>query len=479
MNSIWADLLTILPECFVLSMTLLVLLAGLISTRKKFVYLLTQLTLIGALVITADRYIHAPTLSFAGHFVSDKMASLLDIFIFITSFFAFVYSRSYIKLRNIPQLEYYTLGLFSILGMMVMVSGHSLLVLFLGLELLSLPLYAMVAIQRDASLGSEAAVKFFVTGSLASAMLLYGFSLIYGATGSLDINNIAQIIAHNTHESRMILTFGLVFVLAGLAFKFGAAPFHMWVPDVYHGAPSSVTLFLASAPKIAVLGMTLRIFATALPSLLAETQQLIIVLAIVSMAIGNIVAIAQSNIKRMLAYSSIAHIGYMLLGIIAGTAEGYAAAAFYIITYAIMTVCAFGMIVLLSKAGFEGEEIQDLQGLNARNPWFAFMMLLAMFSMAGIPPIVGFFAKLGVLQALVNVHLVWLAAIALVFAIIGAYYYLRIVKVMYFEEPTDATPLVEPLDLRMAMSINGVAILLLGLFPSTIITLCREAFLLA
>ena len=335
--------------------------------------------------------------------------------------------------------EYFLLGLFAVLGMMVMASAYSFLTNYLGLELLSLSLYAMVAMQKDSLAATEAAMKYFVMGALASGILLYGISMVYGATGSIFILQIANTMPNMHAEQNSLVLFGMIFILVGLLFKFGAVPFHMWVPDVYQGAPTSMTLFIASAPKIAAFGIMMRILVEALPSMQVQWEQVLIVVAILSMFAGNLLAIAQTNIKRMLAYSSIAHIGYMLLGIIAGpnSAEGYSAAMFYIATYVIVAAGAFAIIALLSRSGVEFDQLEDYRGLNTRNPWLAFMLLLMVFSMAGIPPTVGFFAKLGLLEALVEAHLVWLAAIALLFAIIGAYYYLRIVMLMYFEEPAD------------------------------------------
>ncbi len=375
-----------------------------------------------------------------------------------------------------PYNEFYVLGLFSILGMMILVSSYNFLSLFLGLELTSLPIYAMIAFKRDSGICSEASIKFFIIGTMATGLLLYGLSMLYGATGSIQMDEVAKVIAATLTEGRLILILGLVFVVVGIAFKLGAVPFHMWVPDVYEGAPSAVTLFLASAAKVAALGLAIRLLVFAMPGLLIQWQQQFIVISILSIAMGNIIAIVQTNLKRMLAYSSIAHIGYMSLGLVAGTPQGYAAATFYMISYAIMTVGAFGLIVILSRSGFEMESIDDFKGLNAKNPWLAFMMLIIMFSLAGIPPIVGFMAKVGVLEALIEVHMVWLAAVAIVFAIVGSYYYLRVVKVMYFDEPDLPGVIVCPLDMRIAMTVNSLTVLLLGIFPGILFNLCHAAF---
>jgi NADH-quinone oxidoreductase subunit N len=467
-----------LPEIFLLGMICITLLADLFISQKekKLTYQLSQIALAGTAILIAPLFKIPTTLIFDGSFIADKISTLLQLVILVLSLFVFIYSRDYVRERNFAQSEYYILSLFSILGMLILVSSYSFLTLYLGLELTSLPLYALVALRRHDAQSAEAAMKYFVMGALASAMLLYGLSMLYGATHSLDIKPIASAITTTPLTQQLILIFGLVFVMAGIAFKLGAAPFHMWVPDVYQGAPTSVTLFVGTAPKIAALGMAIRLLIDAMPQLVVQWQKVFIVVAILSIGLGNLVAIVQSNIKRMLSYSAIAHIGYMSLGFAAGTAAGYASAMFYMIAYGIMSAGAFGMLTLLSKAGIEVEHIADLRGLNARNPWLAFMMLLVMFSMAGIPPMVGFFAKLGVLEALISAHQVWLATLALLFAIIGAYYYLNVVKVMYFEEPLDNYPVVNRMGVTAAITVNGLLILFLGMFPSVLINICRTAF---
>lgn len=467
-----------LPEMFLLGMTCVVLLINLYLPQyeQRLSYYLAQITVLGTLLLLVSFYGTATTVVFHNGFILDPVAVLLKTFILISVFFAFIYARPYISERHIPVNEYYVLGLFSLLGMLVLVSSYNFLTLYLGLELNTLPLYAMVALRRDDALATEAAMKYFVMGALASGMLLYGISMLYGATHSLVFTTVAHAIAVTPGPHQLILIFGLVFVFAGLIFKLGAVPFHMWIPDVYQGAPTSVTLFIGSAPKIAALGMAIRILVSAMPGLILQWHEMFIIVAVLSIALGNVVAIVQSNLKRMLSYSAIAHMGYMSLGLLAGTPAGYAAAVFYMINYAIMSLGAFGILILLSRSGIEAEEINDLRGLNARNPWFALMMLLIMFSMAGVPPLVGFFAKLGVLEALIGVHMVWLATLALIFAIIGAYYYLSVVKVMYFEEPEFITPVKTTREMYMAISINGIVLLLLGLFPSSLIGLCRSVF---
>lgn len=473
------DLSLAAPELALLIMAGLVLMVEVFaSNRSRFLtYGLVQATLVIAFLLAIPQYRHHTQLltTFHGHYVVDKLAILLKLFIYVMSFAAFAYARDYIEERKIARGEYYILGLFCVMGMSVMASAYSLLTIYLGLELLSLPLYAMVACNKDSQQSSEAAMKYFVMGALASGLLLYGISILYGLTGSIDIPTIAQAI----HQApTATVSMALVFIIAALIFKFGAVPFHMWVPDVYQGAPTSVTLFIASAPKIAAFGVTIRILVQALPELQPAWEHILIVIAVLSMFFGNLLAIAQTNIKRMLAYSSIAHIGYSLLGIISGPASryGYSAALFYIATYVLVAAGAFGIIALLSRAGMEADQLEDYRGLNARNPWLAFMFLLLMFSMAGVPPTVGFFAKLGLLVSLVEAHLAWLAVAALVFALIGAYYYLRVVMLMYFEEPTEANlnkPVKLSWDMSLAVTINGVAALALGVLPSNLIDLCR------
>ncbi len=471
-----------LSEIFLLCATSLILLVDVfLAERFRVVtYLLTQVALVIGFILVLTQYQDYPNpiITFSGNYVLDKLAVLTKLFVLLTTVFAFIYARQYLKGRDIPRGEYYVLGLFSVIGMMVMASAYTFLTIYLGLELLSLSLYAMVALQKNSKLAAEASMKYFVMGAMASGLLLYGISMVYGVTGSINIMEISNVIPNTTHGQQVALVLGLVFILSGLIFKFGAVPFHMWVPDVYQGAPTSVTLFIACAPKIAAFCVTMRILVEAMPTLSVSWQHVLIVIALLSMFFGNVLAIAQFNIKRMLAYSSIAHIGYMLLGIIAGPADsqGYSAAMFYIATYVIVAAGAFAVIALLSKEGMEFDRLDDFRGLNARNPWLAFMMLLLMFSMAGIPPTVGFFAKLGLLEALVQAHYVWLASVALLFAIIGAYYYLRIVMLMYFEEPKEAllgTELSITRGSMVAITVNGTAALMLGLLPSGLIDMCR------
>jgi NADH-quinone oxidoreductase subunit N len=391
--------------------------------------------------------------------------------VYIITAAVFLYSRPYLRDRDIYKGEYYVLGLFGVLGMMIMISAYSFLTLYLGLELLSLCLYAMVAFDRKSGRASEAAMKYFILGAIASGMLLYGMSILYGITGSLDIIEVSNHLITAGSGLNVPLVFALSFVVVALAFKLGAVPFHMWVPDVYHGAPTSVTLFIGTAPKLAGLAIVMRLLTDGLGPLHGDWQGMLMILAVLSLAVGNVVAIAQTNIKRMFAYSTISHVGFILMGILAGTAEGYGAALFYVITYAIVAAGGFGMIILLSRRGFEAENLDDFRGLNERSPWFAFIMLLIMFSLAGVPPTVGFYAKLSVLQAVVQVDMIWLAVFAVIFAIIGAFYYLRVVKLMYFDKPEDETPLPRALGMNVALSINGLLVIVLGIFPGLLMSL--------
>jgi NADH-quinone oxidoreductase subunit N len=422
-------------------------------------------------------------------YVTDPMANVLKLFAALCTALMLVYAQGYARDRGIWKGEIFTLALFALLGIFVMISANNLLVIYLGLELQALALYALVALRRDDARATEAAMKYFVLGALASGFLLYGMSMLYGAAGTLDLNDLARRIAGGQVASRPALVLGTVFIVAGLGFKFGAVPFHMWVPDVYHGAPTPVTVLIGSAPKIAAFAIAFRLLVEGLLPLALDWQKMLVVLAVGSLVIGNVTAIAQSNLKRMLAYSTIGQMGFMLLAMLSGvvggdtmsTANAYSAAMFYVITYAITTLGTFGIIMLLARQGFEAEEIADLRGLNRRSPWYAFVMLVLMFSLAGVPPTVGFHAKLVVLQALlgsgISSGMVWLAVIAVLFSLVGAYYYLRVVKVMYFDEPADAAPIVAAPDMRMALSANGVAVLVLGIIPQYLLALCANAMI--
>ena len=484
------DHLPALPELLLLLGTCVVLIADLFvkSERRGASFIAAQVVLLLCVIATlAIQWVSGTSkfVLFNGLFVSDVMANLLKLVAYVAVSVTLVYSRQYLLDRNLMRGEFISLLLFALLGMMLMISANSFLIVYLGLELLSLCLYAMVALNRDSPASTEAAMKYFVLGALASGMLLYGMSMIYGATGSLSIPEIARQISTVSRDGTQhaFLVFGLVFVVCGIAFKLGVVPFHMWIPDVYHGAPTAVTLVIGSAPKLAAFAMAIRVLGTGLLDLAHDWQQMLAILAVLSMGLGNIAAIAQTNLKRMLAYSTIAHMGFMLLGLLSGWVGGnffnkpdaYAASMFYTIVYVLMSVGSFGMLLFLSQKGFECENLDDLKGLNRRNPWYAFLLLLIMFSLAGVPPTVGFYAKLAVLSAAVNAGQIWLAVVAVVFSLIGAYYYLRIVKLMYFDEPADATPVPGHKDMRLLLSLNGLALLVFGIFPGTLMNLCFVA----
>jgi len=465
------------PEIFLLTMACIVLVVDvyLPAENRNITYVLSQMTLVLTLAIIAINAAGERVTAFNGTFVHDAMADVLKFFVVAIVAVTFIYSRDYLKDRKIFKGEFYVLGLFGLLGMMVMISANHFLSLYLGLELLSLSLYAMVAFDRDNPNASEAAMKYFVLGAIASGMLLYGISMIYGSTGLLNIEEVAAAIEQQK-ETNIVLIFGLVFIVIGLAFKLGAVPFHMWVPDVYHGSPTAVTSYIATAPKIAGFAMIMRLLVEGMGSMQTDWQGMLIILSVLSMALGNVIAIAQSNIKRMLAYSTISHVGFIMLGILAGTKDGYSAAMFYTLTYALMSLGAFGMIILLARAGFEAENLDDFKGLNQRSPWFAFMMLIMMFSMAGVPPTVGFWAKLTVLKAVVDIDMLWLALVGVFFSIIGVYYYLRVIKVMYFDKPVDESPIEKSTDMQIALSANGLAILVLGVYPTALMSVCISVF---
>lgn len=467
-----------LPEMIILVTACLALLAELFL-RPRFSFIVLQISSVGLILAALVSLLYLgqyPIVILHGLFVSDDMAQLMKAFMLISVLLCFIYSPSYMKERQIPMGDFYVLGLFSTLGMMTLVSAHSLLTVYLGLELLSLPLYAMTAIQRRHADGSEAAMKYFVMGSIASGMLLYGMSLLYGATGNLDLFEIGNAIVVNSQQGNGLVIFAMVFILAGIAFKLAAVPFHMWAPDVYDGAPTSTTLFLSSAPKIAAVGMAIRILTVAFADESVQWQQIILVMALLSAGLGNLLAIAQTNIKRLFAYSAISHMGYALFGVLAATKAGYSAALYYILIYSIMSVAAFGFLTLLSNGGAEVENVTDLKGLNKRSPWLAFLMMIIMFSMAGVPPTVGFFTKLLVLKALVDANMTWVAVLGLVFAVMGAFYYLRIIKVMYFDEAESTVAIKITRLSNIVFSANCLSLLYLGVFPSALITLCMNAF---
>jgi NADH-quinone oxidoreductase subunit N len=470
------SLFPLLPELVLLlaGCAILVLDVFLEDRQRDLTYVLSLVALAAATAAAIGVGGGPAEVAMSGNFVRDLLADALKVAIFVVTGLAFVYSRGYLQARRLYRGEFYVLGLFAALGMSVMVSAGSFLTAYLGLELLALSLYALVAFDRDSGSGSEAAIKYFVLGALASGLLLYGISMIYGATGALDFATVSETL-RQTDTDRTVLVFGLVFIVIGIAFKFGAVPFHMWVPDVYQGAPTPVTLLLGSAPKIAAFALAMRLLGDGLGALHDDWQDMLVLLAVGSLAIGNLAAIAQTNIKRMLAYSTISHVGFIFLGLLAGTADGQAAAMFYAILYALMATGAFGVLVLLSREGLEAEQIQDLRGLNQRSPWYAGMMLLLMFSMAGVPPTAGFFAKLFVLDAVIGIDMVWLAVVAVSFSIIGAFYYLRVVKVMYFDAPVDESPLTAPADAVWVLSLNGLTMLFLGFFPAALLSVCAAA----
>ena len=470
------NMIPAIPEVFLLGMACTILIVDLFLTdRSRIVtYLLSQLALLGTMFLTLNSLSTETVLTFSNTFVRDPMSDVLKVAIYIATFITFMYAKDYLRDRGIFKGEFYVLGLFASLGMMILVSAHNFLTVYLGLELLSLSLYAMVAMQRDSILASESAMKYFVLGAIASGMLLYGISIIYGLTGTLDLGEVAVRIT--AVDQDVLLAFGLVFMIVGIAFKLGAVPFHMWVPDVYHGAPTAVTLFIGSAPKIAAFAMLMRLLVDGLMGLHAQWEGILIILAVLSMGIGNLLAIAQGNIKRMLAYSTISHVGFLILGALTGTQSGFASSMFYTLVYVLMSLGGFGMVMLLSRKGFEAENLDDYKGLNSRSPWYAFMMLILMFSMAGVPPFLGFWAKLVVLQEVIAADMMWLAIVGVVFSVIGAFYYLRIVKLMYFDKPEDTAPLVSSLDTRLMLSLNSLAVLGLGLFPGGLLAVCQAAF---
>jgi len=430
--------------------------------------------LISAALVMAQPWT-AHTVALGGMFVLDPLAQVLKVVTLILVAAVFIYSGDYLKSRSIYKGEYYVLGLFATLGILVLASAASLLTVYLGLELLSLSLYAMVAFDRDSGVAAESAIKYFVLSALSSGTLLYGMSIVYGVTGSIEIEQISHVLRAGA-AGNVGLLFGLSFIIVGVGFKFGAVPFHMWIPDVYQGAPTSVTLYIGSASMVGSLALIMRLLAEALGFAQHDWSQMITVLAVLSMVIGNLVAIMQSNLKRMLAYSTISHVGFLLMGVLAGTAGGYRAALFYTIVYTLMTCGGFGMILLLSRQGFEADRLEDFKGLNARSPWWAGMMAMLLFSMAGVPPFVGFWAKLGVIQAVLGVDLLWVAIVAVVFSVVGAFYYLRVIKMMYFDEPLDTTPIGGSGLMRTVLSVNAIAMLALGVAPAVLLELCQRVF---
>ena len=473
------DLLLIAPELWVLTMTCVILFVDMYikEERRAIVHLLGMVTLVFAAIITLriDYSESATALAFNGTFIRDQMGDMLKLFSYFVLAMVFIYAKFCLRQFRMFRSDFYTLSLEALLGIMLLISANNLIMVYLGLELLALSMYALVAYDRDSRRGSEAAMKYFVLGSMASGMLLYGMSMIYGATGTLDLYQIAEAI-QSIGSDDIMLIFGLVFLVVGLAFKFGAVPFHMWIPDVYHGAPVSTTLFISSVPKMAAFAMAFRLLQTGLGEMQSDWMQMLSVLAVLSIVVGNLAAIAQTNIKRMLAYSTIGHMGFVLMGLLPGTPDGYGAGMFYVIVYSLMSAAAFGMIILLSGRGIEAENLDDFKGLNQRNSWYAAVMAMVMFSMAGVPVFVGFFAKWLVIKAALDAGLAWLAIVAVVFSVVGSFYYIRVVKLMYFDEPVSEAPIDAPVDFRAILSLNGVMMLGLGIFSSSLIHICMSSF---
>lgn len=462
------------PEIVLLALICVVLVADLFieDDRRVITYWLSIISLAVTMLAILATNPGGSELTFSGSYISDPLSHVLKIA--VTGFIAvvFLYSRDYLRANELHKGEFYILGLFGLLGMMIMISANSLLTMYLGLETMALSLYALVAIDRNNAASAEAAMKYFILGAIASGALLYGISWIYGVTGSIQFHEIAAVISNDPSVNGLPLWFGLAFLIVGIAFKFGAVPFHMWVPDVYQGARSPVTLYIGSAPKLAALALTLRILVDGLGALHDVWADMIMIIAVLSLILGNVIAIAQTNIKRMLAYSTIAHVGFILLSIFTGTEQGYAAALFYTLTYVVSAAGAFGMIILLSRRGYEAENLADFKGLNARSPWFALMMMFFMFSMAGVPPFIGFFGKLNAINAVLAEGFTGLAVVMVLASVVGAYYYLRVIWYMYFEDATDKAVLQASVDTRLVLSLNGIAVLALGILPGWLWSLC-------
>jgi len=476
MNFVVPELAPAAPELMLMLLACLVLVVDVYVGKRyrDLTYQLSQLSIVATAVLCITMIPAEPLIGFSGTFVTDLLSSALKITMLLIGYYAFFYARTYLNVHGESRGEYFVLGLFSLLGMMVLVSANSMVTVYLGLELMSLCLYAMVALRRDSATACEAAMKYFVLGALASGMLLYGISLIYGATGSLQLDVISAEVG-TLGRDNLVLILGLVFVLVGVAFKLGAVPFHMWVPDVYEGSSTAVTLFIGTAPKIAAFGMMIRLLAETLGALNADWSQMLMILAVLSIAIGNVVAISQRNIKRMLGYSTIAHVGFLFLGMIAATPGGYAASMFYIITYALMALGTFGMIIALGRKDFEADNIDDFKGLGREHPWFALLTMILMLSMAGVPPFLGFWAKWAVLRELIASGHTWLAVVAVGFSVIGLYYYLRIVRYVYFDEAEGEVTVTRAQDVRVMLSSNALLILVLGIYPGALMGVCVAA----
>jgi NADH-quinone oxidoreductase subunit N len=475
------NMLLAAPEFWVLAMACVILIVDLFlgKERRGIIHMLAMLTLAFAAIMTlrgdysTEGAISA--VAFGGSFIRDPMGDVLKLFSFLTLAIVFTYAKFYLRQFRMFRADFYTLSLFALLGVMLLISANNLVMIYLGLELISLSSYALVAFDRDSRIGSEAAMKYFVLGSMASGMLLYGMSMIYGATGTMDLVEVSHAVkAVSLGDPLMV--FGLVFLVAGLAFKLGVVPFHMWIPDVYQGAPLATTLFISSVPKLAAFAMAFRLLQTGLGDMQTDWSQMLSILAVLSIILGNLAAIAQTNIKRMLAYSTISHMGFVLMGLLPGTPEGYGAGMFYVIVYSLMSAAGFGMVILLSGRGVEADKLDDFKGLNQRNSWYAAIMAMVMFSMAGVPVFVGFFAKWMVIKAAMDAGLMWLAIIAVIFSVVGAFYYLRVVKLMYFDEPITESEIDVPVDFRAAISFNGILMIGLGIFSSSLIAVCMASF---
>jgi len=476
-NNLTLDLILVTPELVLLGATSAVLLLSLFAGRasEAIAYWMGLAALLGTFAVVYFAPQQSTLFAFNGMYVDDALAKAIKLFITATVAVVFIYSRPYLMQRELAKAEFYILGLFATLGMFVMASAHNFLLVYLGLELLSLCLYTLVAYARDSKDASEAAIKYFVLGAIASGMLLYGISILYGISGTLDLAEL-NLYLQNLDGIEIPLIFALIFVVVGVAFKLGAVPFHMWVPDVYHGAPTAITLFIATAPKLAAFVMAMRVLSDGLQELLMDWQDMLIVLAVLSLIFGNIIAIAQSNIKRMLAYSTISHIGFVLLGLLSGLDFGYAAALFYMVIYVLMAAGSFGVLLIVSSKNKEVDTLADLKGLSKSNPWFALLLLLLMFSMAGVPLTVGFYAKLYILQSLIYNGMLWLAILAIVMAIIGAFYYLRVVKYMYFDEVEEKLYVQHSMLAQAVLSVNGLLIVGLFIFPNPLLNYCIQVF---
>ncbi|MES2018073.1 MAG: NADH-quinone oxidoreductase subunit NuoN [Pseudomonadota bacterium] len=483
------NLIPVYAEIFLLIAASAILLIDMFLSESKraLTYYMSLATLGVCAWLTWIDYSAGTTVyTFNNMFVSDPMSNLLKMFTYLATAITLIYSRQYATERGMMSGnlggEFYVLALFSVLGQMIMISANNMLIIYLGLELMSLSLYALVALRRDHAVSTEASMKYFILGALASGFLLYGISMLYGATGSLDINMVARMASLGT-ANHAILVFGIVFVVAGLAFKLGAVPFHMWVPDVYQGSPTAVTLLLGAAPKLAAFAICIRLLVEGLLPMAIQWQQMLMVLAVLSLVVGNLTAIAQTNLKRMLAYSTIAQGGFILLGLLSGVvgenqaniSAAYSSAMYYTITYVLTTLGTFGLIMMLARSGFEAEELNDFKGLSKRSPWFASVMSILLFSLAGVPPMMGFAAKFAVLQAVLSTGAVWLTVVAVMFSLIGAFYYLRVVKLMWFDEPTDTAAIAVPFDMRATLTVNGIAVVVLGIYAGPLLTACMNA----